>query len=305
MLPSLFEEQINHDEQRIHALYEFQTYSSAESLSYFPEAEGLQRRTARISCSCSKRPRNRLSIPVIGSLNGSSPGGWARYAKLIQEAGADAIELNIYFVATDPEMTSADVERRYIDLVATVRDAVKIPIAVKIGPQFSNLTQFHPTVGTSRRERRCAVQSVLGARYRSGIAADHAAAGAEQSARAAGAVAMDRDSARPGVDLAGRDERHPLSGGRDQAAPGRGRRVHDHIDAAEAWHRLRRPRCSKQIQNWLDENDYDSVEQLKGSMSYGNCPDCGQFGTGKLHESDCFVHGRPLETKTWCDAAQL
>ena len=75
-----------------------------------------------------------VSIPIIGSLNGASEGGWIRYAKEIEEAGADALELNIYFVPTNPLMTAADIERRYIDLVTAVRESVSLPLGIKIGP---------------------------------------------------------------------------------------------------------------------------------------------------------------------------
>ena len=101
MLPSLFEEQICHDEQRVHASYEFQAYSSAESLSYFPKTKEYNV-GPREYLSLLETAKKAVSIPMIGSLNGSSPGGWVRYAKLIEDDGADAIELNIYFVATDP-----------------------------------------------------------------------------------------------------------------------------------------------------------------------------------------------------------
>jgi dihydroorotate dehydrogenase (fumarate) len=83
-----------------------------------------------------------LTIPVIPSLNGTSRGGWTLYAKLLEEAGADALELNIYFIAADPDSTSAEVERQYIELVAAVRAAIGIPLAVKIGPYFSAMTHF-------------------------------------------------------------------------------------------------------------------------------------------------------------------
>jgi dihydroorotate dehydrogenase (fumarate) len=79
---------------------------------------------------------------VIGSLNGVSDGGWVRYAKLIQEAGADALELNVYFIAADPHETGFEVERRYLDLVSSVRENVSIPLAVKVGPYFSSMANM-------------------------------------------------------------------------------------------------------------------------------------------------------------------
>jgi dihydroorotate dehydrogenase (fumarate) len=79
---------------------------------------------------------------VIASLNGTTKGGWVRYARRIEEAGADALELNIYFVATDPETTGEQVEHQYLDLVGSIRQAVKIPLAVKIGPYFSSMANM-------------------------------------------------------------------------------------------------------------------------------------------------------------------
>jgi len=143
VLPSLFEEQICRDEQRINAMFEYQTYSTAESLSYFPKMKEYNVGPHEY-LELLENAANTMSIPIIGSLNGSSPGGWVRYAKLIEDAGASAIELNIYFVATDPAMTGEAVEQRYVDFVATVRDAIKIPIAIKLGWQFSNITNFIP-----------------------------------------------------------------------------------------------------------------------------------------------------------------
>lgn len=138
VLPSLFEEQIEHDELEIHQLYETQAESFAESLSFFPELESYNT-GPRAYLDHLAAAKQLLSIPVIASLNGSSPGGWLRYAKVLQDAGADALELNIYFVPTDPKMTSQDVERRYVDLVAAVRAEVTIPLAVKVGPFFSSI----------------------------------------------------------------------------------------------------------------------------------------------------------------------
>ena len=80
-----------------------------------------------------------MTIPIIASLNGTSKGGWVRYAKMMQDAGADALELNIYFIATDLNMSGRDVEARYVDLVAAVKQSVSIPLAVKVGPYFSSM----------------------------------------------------------------------------------------------------------------------------------------------------------------------
>ena len=86
--------------------------------------------------------KRELAIPVIGSLNGASEGGWIRYAKLIQDAGADALELNVYFIAADPDVSGTQVEQRYLELVLAVRESVTIPLAVKIGPYFSSMANM-------------------------------------------------------------------------------------------------------------------------------------------------------------------
>jgi dihydroorotate dehydrogenase (fumarate) len=275
VLPSLFEEQICKDEQRIHALYEFQTYTSAESLSYFPKLKDYNV-GPHAYLRLLETAKKSVTIPLIGSLNGSTPGGWSRYAKLIEDAGADAIELNIYFVATDPEMTSADVEWRYIDLVATVCDAVKIPVAVKIGSQFSNLTNFIP-----RLAQAGAKGVVMFNRF---LEPD-----------------IDLESLRitPLLVLSNRHElRAPLRWIailRDQvsislAATGGIHYPEDVIklllvgaDVCMITSTLLRHGIEyvgemlPAIQKWLDENGYHSMEQLKGSMSYGNCPDSGNL----------------------------
>jgi len=141
VMQSLFEEQIEHEELQIHRMLETGADSNPESLTHFPELEDYNTgpdEYLRHLEACKKE----LSIPVIGSLNGSSEGGWIRYGKLIQEAGADALELNVYFVAADPDESGWQVERRYLDLVRAVRDSVSIPLAVKVGPYFSSMANM-------------------------------------------------------------------------------------------------------------------------------------------------------------------
>jgi dihydroorotate dehydrogenase (fumarate) len=138
VMPSLFEEQIVHDQMELFEYYEGPANSFREALSYFPELEAYNPGPDSYLRSI-EAAKAAATIPVIGSLNGASKGGWIRYARMIQEAGADALELNIYLVVTDPDQTAADVEARYLDLVTAVRDSVTIPMAVKIGPFFSSL----------------------------------------------------------------------------------------------------------------------------------------------------------------------
>ncbi len=141
VMQSLFEEQIEHDEMQVHRMLETGSESFAEASSVFPDLEdyntGPDEYLRHLEAS-----KKELSVPVIGSLNGTSEGGWIRYAKLIQETGADALELNVYFVAADPAETGEQVERRYVDLVAAVRGSVTIPLAVKVGPYFSSMANM-------------------------------------------------------------------------------------------------------------------------------------------------------------------
>jgi dihydroorotate dehydrogenase (fumarate) len=141
VLHSLFEEQIEHDEMQMGRLRDLGADSFAESLGYFPEMDDYHTGPGEY-LSLIEGAKKSLSIPIIGSLNGHTKGGWVRYAKLIQDAGADALELNIYFVPTDAEMTSRDVEQQYVDLVAEVRESIQIPLAVKTGAYFSSLPHF-------------------------------------------------------------------------------------------------------------------------------------------------------------------
>ena len=141
VMQSLFEEQIEREGLEIHLVLERGTESFAEALTYLPELEdyniGPEAYLRHLELT-----KRELEIPVIGSLNGSSPGGWVRHARLIEDAGADALELNVYFVAADPNLTSSEVEQLYIDLVAAVRSSVEIPLAVKVGPFFSSMANI-------------------------------------------------------------------------------------------------------------------------------------------------------------------
>jgi dihydroorotate dehydrogenase (fumarate) len=147
VLPSLFEEQIEHEEMQLHGLLEAHTASSPEALTYLPEFEdydvGVDPYLRHLEAT-----KRELEIPVIASLNGIGTGGWVGSARRMQEAGADALELNVYFVAADPNEAGASVEQRYADLVEAVREEVTIPLAVKIGPFFSSVGHMaHRLVG--------------------------------------------------------------------------------------------------------------------------------------------------------------
>jgi dihydroorotate dehydrogenase (fumarate) len=137
VLYSLFEEQLRQDRLELHHHLEHGTESFAESLTYFPEPEefhlGPEEYLKHIS-----RVKEAVRIPVIASLNGSSTGGWTHHAKLVQQAGADALELNIYYIPTSMLVSSSEVERTYLEILQAVKSEVTIPVAVKLSPFFTN-----------------------------------------------------------------------------------------------------------------------------------------------------------------------
>jgi dihydroorotate dehydrogenase (fumarate) len=141
VLPSLFEEEILNEEIQLNRSLEAGTEQFAEALDYFPNIESFagagDRYLARL-----ERIKSQLTIPVIASLNATTTGGWIRYARLMQEAGADALELNLYRVAANPGRTAADMEAADLELIAAVRGSVSIPLAVKLSPYYSALAAF-------------------------------------------------------------------------------------------------------------------------------------------------------------------
>ena len=137
VLYSLFEEQLRRDRIELAQSMDAGTHSFAEALTYFPEPEELSLGPEEYLKHIS-RAKEAVKIPIIASLNGSSVGGWTDYARLIQQAGADALELNIYYIPTDLNLTGGEVEQTYLDILRAVRAVVTIPIAVKLSPFFSN-----------------------------------------------------------------------------------------------------------------------------------------------------------------------
>lgn len=136
VMPSLFEEQIEHAEPSRGALAGPPRWSA--SLQYFHELADYNR-GPDVYLKHIEQAKRELSMPIIGSMNVTSIDGWLQYARRIEAAGADALELNTYFVVTDPNVTAVDVEKRYVDLVSAVRKEVSIPVAVKLAPYFTAL----------------------------------------------------------------------------------------------------------------------------------------------------------------------
>ena len=275
VLPSLFEEQIDHEELQIDRLYEYQADSFAESLSYFPASEDYSKGPQEYLDFLAEAKRT-LSVPVVASLNGHTDGGWIRYARMLQDAGADAIELNVYFVPTDCNMSAQDVEQRYVDLVANVKQSIGVPLAVKIGSQFTSIPHvayqlaaagadglvlfnrfLEPDIDLETLE--IVPDLVLSQRYEVRLPLRWIAILRDQIQCSLAATSGVHDGANLiRVLLTGADVGMMTS---SLLKHGSG-----HVAVV-----------LDELTTWLSENDYTSVEQLKGSMSLANCPDPSQL----------------------------
>lgn len=276
VLPSLWEEQIEHEAMEMQRLYELTSDSFAESLSgYFPEYEDYSTRTEAYLRHLVEA-KETLDVPVIASLNGTTRGGWTHYARKIEESGADALELNVYLISTDPNASGPDVEKRYLDLVEAVRAEVTIPLAVKIGPYFSStphmarqlveagangLVLFNrffqpdidletlevvPRVNLSPRTALLLPLRWIGI-LRGQVHADFAiTSGVHTAEDALKAILVGADAVMMASAL--------LRGGAGQ------------VSAMLA-----------EMQTWLDDHEYESVEQMKGSMSIGSAANPDAF----------------------------
>lgn len=275
VLPSLWEEQIKHYDLQTARLRDTGTGWSPEALDFFPQLEDL-RGSPDEYLQLIEEAKSAVTIPVIASLNGVSDGGWIRYARMIENAGADALELNVYFLATDPNRSAEDVERQYLDLVAAVRAEVSIPLAVKIGPFFSSMANF-----ANRLEHAGAEGLVLFNRFlqpdidlETLSVGPHIVLSDSREVRLPLRwIAILRDklqcslAATSGVHapadvikllLAGADAVMLMS-----VLLQRGiEEIADLLSGVEAW---------------ISDRDYRSVEQLKGSLSQANCPDPAAF----------------------------
>jgi dihydroorotate dehydrogenase (fumarate) len=141
VLPSLFEEQIDQESSELDRFITESADISAEATSHFPDllykVMGPDAYLAHIA-----KCKQAVKIPIIASLNGTTKGGWVQYARQMEQAGADALELNIYYIPVDPNLSGEQVEKHYLDLVSAVKSQVKIPVAVKLGPYFSSMAHM-------------------------------------------------------------------------------------------------------------------------------------------------------------------
>jgi len=271
VMHSLFEEQITNDQLAEFAHTENPAESFSEATSYFPRMEdyalGPDRYLNQIS-----RIKEMVSVPVIGSLNGVSMGGWTDHARLIQQAGADALELNVYYIATDPDEPGMAVEKRTLDILEAVKESVTIPVAVKLSPFFSSPGHFAKQL---------------------------------DSMGAAGLVLFNRFY-QPDIDIEELEATHRLDLSNSTELRLRLRWaaiLHGHLKADIAVSGgihtvediVKAIMCGASVtqvvscllkygpshigslisglSHWLEDHEYESVDQMRGSMSLQHCPD--------------------------------
>ncbi len=275
VLHSLFEEQIKQERYELEHHLTYATHSFAEALTYFPEPEvfhvGPHEYLNHI-----RKAKEAVKIPIIASLNGSSTGGWTDYAQLIQQAGADALELNIYYIPTDMDLSGAQVEQNYFDIVSAVKSVVTIPVGLKLSPFFSNFAYmakkfdelgadslilfnrfYQPTIDIDELEIKPLVLlstpqamrlpmrwiAILYGR----ISADLAATGGIHKGTEALSMLM---AGAKITQLCSVLLRHGI----------------EHIRVIET-----------EMLHWMEEHEYHSVKQMQGSMSQINCADESEF----------------------------
>ncbi len=275
---SLFEEQIEQESHALHHYLEYGTHSYAEALDYFPQPDQFNVGPHEY-LELLRKAKEATKIPIMGSLNGVSSGGWIEYAKLMEQAGADALELNLYYLPTDPTLTGLEVEEMYLDVVRDVSQSITIPIAVKVGPYFSNFTHV-----AARFVQAGASGLVLFNRfYQPDFDLDHL-------------------EVTPNLVLSRADElRLPLTWvailyGRIQADFAITSGIHSHLEvlkgmmagakvAMMASELLKNGvgrvgAILQDLQAWMQEHEYESIQQMQGSMSQKHVANPDAFERG-------------------------
>jgi len=275
VLYSLFEEQLRQEEMDLEYHLAAGTESFAESLTYFPQASEFQTGPEGY-LNHIRNAKAAASIPIIASLNGSTLGGWTKFAGEAERAGADAIECNIYHIPTDPKLTAEEIEKTYLDILHAVKSAVTIPVAIKLSPFFSNMANmahrldaagadalvlfnrfYQPDIDLEELEIRPNVLlstpqalrlpltwiGILFGRVKAGLAATGGVHGAEDVVKllmvGANVTMMCSALMRYGT---------------------------NHLRYVE-----------RELRNWMEGHEYESVAQMQGSMSQIRCPDPGAF----------------------------
>jgi dihydroorotate dehydrogenase (fumarate) len=277
VLPSLFEEEILNDEIQLNRSLEAGSGQFAEALEYFPTIESFPSVGERY-LACLSRIKAQSSVPVIASLNASTTGGWVRYAALMQAAGADALELNLYRVAADSGRTAAQMDAADLDLIAEVRASITIPLAVKLSPYYSALANFagqaigrgadglilfnrfyQPDLDLETLDVVARVELSRPSELRlplRWIAILRPQLGAAVSLAASSGIHSGTDVVKElivGADVA------MMTSALLQHGPG-------HVRAVEA-----------ELRDWMAEHEYESVAQLRGSASQATAEDPSAF----------------------------
>ena len=275
VLPSLFEEQISRPPSRPQVQYEYKSGCFTAMLSSIPEVHRYSV-GPRDYLHLIEAAKQMAPIPIIGSLNGYSRGGWVRYAREIQDAGADALELNLYLVPTSPEKTAQDVEDQLLDLVQAVRGATSIPLGVKIGAQFTSLPNF-----VAQLAKAGADGVVLFNRYLEPDVDLHTLQFTPQLS-----LSQNQEMRLPlrwiGI-LRDQTSLSLAASGGVQSANDAAKLLLAGADAVMMTSTLLRrgSECVAgmvaDLRRWLEVNNFASVEQAKGSLSYGHCADAGDI----------------------------
>lgn len=272
---SLFEEQIDHESLELDHYLVRSSHSYAEAMTYFPDLDDIQY-APDVYLKHLAQIKKAVSIPVFASLNGVSVGGWTRYARRMEEAGADAIEINLYYVPANPDVSGRDVEAMYVDVLSEVKSSVSIPVAMKLSPYFSSLIDMAQRL-------------------------DHAGADALVLFNRFYQPDIDLDSleVRPNLLLSTHYEmRLPLRWiailyGRLTLSLAATSGIHDGQSALKMLmagadvtmvcsELLRRgpnhlAEIEKEMIAWMEEHGYESVEMMKGSMSQRSCAEPAAF----------------------------
>lgn len=275
VLYSLFEEQLRQESAELDYHLSAGTESFAESLSYFPQASEF-RLGPEGYLEHIRKAKEAVGIPVIASLNGATVGGWTKFAKEIEQAGADALECNVYYIPTDPNLKAGEIEQAYVDIVWAVKSAISIPVAIKISPFFTNMANV-----AKRLDEAGADGLVLFNRF---YQPD---------------IDLEELEIRPNVLLSTPQAlRLPLTWigilyGRLKASLAATGGVHNPEDAIKLLMVGANVTmlCSSLLRNginqlrhlehgiveWMEQHEYESVKQLQGSMSQLRCPDPSAF----------------------------
>jgi len=283
VLYSLFEEQLRQESFELEHYLANGTNSFAEAASFFPQPDEF-RLGPEGYLKHIHQAKEAVSVPIIASLNGAPVGGWTQYAKLMQQAGADALECNIYSIPTDPELTSNAVEQQYLDILQAVKSVVTIPVAVKLSPFFSNMANmakrldqsgtnglvlfnrfYPPDVNLGELEIQPNVLlstpqalrlpltwiGILYGRIRPSLAATSGVHGPEDVVKllmvGADVTMLCSTLLRNGI---------------------------GHLEQIE-----------EGVLEWMEKHEYESVQQMKGSMSQIRCPDPSAFERAQYMEA--------------------